>query len=51
MANEETTISFYVIGKEDMIKKLDAVCVKEDRSRSYMIALILEENIDKYLKR
>jgi predicted transcriptional regulator len=51
MANEEINISFYVVGKEDLVKKLDAVCVKLDRTRSYTVALILEENIDKYLKR
>jgi len=51
MAEEQNTVSFYV-GEEQkpLMEKLDTVCKKEDRSRSYIIVKILEENIDKYVK-
>lgn len=51
MAEEADTISFYVGGKPEVVEKLDAVCKKDDRSRSYVIMKVLEENLDKYLKR
>lgn len=49
---EAENFAFYVSkDQRHIIEKLDKICKKEDRSRSYMVAKILEENIDKYLKR
>jgi hypothetical protein len=52
MEENQDNVAFYVSEEnKPVIAKIDAVCKKEDRSRSYIIMKILEENVDKYLKR
>ena len=38
-----------VILDEETIKKLDVIADSDDRSRSYIIAKIVADNIEKYL--
>jgi hypothetical protein len=40
-----------IYATRSLIKKLDAVCLVNKRTRSKMIMIVLEQNIDEYLKR